>query len=38
MYDEDMEKIFIIDHKQIQFGKNYGWLLIIITETVMVLC
>ena len=25
LYDEDLEKIFIIDHKQLQFGKNYGW-------------
>ena len=25
LYDEDLEKIFIIDHKKLQFGKNYGW-------------
>ena len=28
MYDKDMEKIFIIDHEQLQFDKNAGWTLI----------
>ena len=32
MYDEDLEKIFIIEHKQLQFDKNCGWNLIGITE------
>ena len=27
LYDEDMEKIFIIDHKQLQSDKNSGWTL-----------
>ena len=26
LYDEDLEKIFIIDHEQLQFDKNYGWI------------
>ena len=25
MYDEDLEKIFIIDHEQLQFDKTTGW-------------
>ena len=28
LYDKDMNKIFIIDHKQLQFDKNVGWNLI----------
>ena len=32
MYDEDPEKRFIIDHKQLQFDKNSGWNLIGITK------
>ena len=32
LYDEDLEKRFIIDHKQVEFGKNYGWKLIGIPE------
>ena len=32
IYDEDMKKIFIIDHEQLQFDKNYGWDLIGIPE------
>ena len=32
MYDEDMEKRFIIDHEKIQFDKNYGLSLIVIPE------
>ena len=32
LYDEDMEKIFIIDHEQLQYDKNAGWTLIGITE------
>ena len=32
LYDEDMKKIFIIDHKKLQFDKNYGWTLIGIPE------
>ena len=28
LYDEDLEKIFIIDHKELEFDKNYGWTLI----------
>ena len=27
-----MEKIFIIDHKELQFDKNYGWTFIGIPE------
>ena len=32
LYDEDLEKIFIIDHEQLQFDKNAGWTLIGIPE------
>ena len=32
LYDEDLEKIFIIDHEQLQFDKNAGWILIGIPE------
>ena len=32
LYDEDLEKLFIIDHKQLQFDKNDGWTLIGIPE------
>ena len=32
LYDEVLEKIFFIDHEQLQFDKNYGWTLIGITE------
>ena len=27
MYDEDMEKLFIIDHEHLKFDKNAGWTL-----------
>ena len=32
LYEEDPEKIFIIDHEQLQFDKNSGWTLIGITD------
>ena len=32
LYDEDPEKIFIIDHEQLQFDKTDGWTLIRIPE------
>ena len=32
LYYEDLKKIFIIDHKQLQFDKTDGWNLIGITE------
>ena len=32
LYDEDMKKIFIIDHEQSQFDKMDGWNLIGIPE------
>ena len=32
LYDEDMEKRFIIHHEQLEFVKNYGWNLIGIPE------
>ena len=32
LYDEDMKKRFIIDHKQLEFDKNDGWNLIGIPE------
>ena len=32
LYDEDMEKIFIIDHEQLEFDKTDGWTLIGIPE------
>ena len=32
LYDKGLEKIFIIDHEQIQFDRNYGWTLILIPE------
>ena len=32
IYDEDTEKIFIINHEQIQFDKNLGWNLIVVPE------
>ena len=25
LYDEDLEKRFIIDHEQLKFDRNYGW-------------
>ena len=28
LYNEDLEKIFIIDHRKLQFDKNNGWTLI----------
>ena len=30
LYDEYVKKIFIIDHKELQFDKNDGWTLIVI--------
>ena len=38
LYDEDLEKIFIIDHEQLQFDRNSGWTFIIIPEKLMVIC
>ena len=32
LYDEDLEKIFIIDHEKLQFDKTDGWTLIGIPE------
>ena len=32
LYDEDPQKIFIIDHEQLKFDKNAGWDLIGIPE------
>ena len=32
LYDEDLEKRFIIDHEQLQYDKNSGWGLIGIPE------
>ena len=32
LYDEYLEKIFIIDHEQLESDKNSGWTLIGITE------
>ena len=32
LYNEDQKKIFIIDHKQLQFDKSDGWNLIVIPE------
>ena len=32
LYDEDLEKIFIIDHEQLEFDKTDGWALIGIPE------
>ena len=32
LYDEDPEKIFIIDHEEQQFGKKYVWTLIVIPK------
>ena len=32
LYDEDMEKIFIIDHEQLKFDKNAIWNLIVIPD------
>ena len=32
LYDEDTEKIFIIDHEQLQYDKTDGWNLIVIPE------
>ena len=32
LYDVDLEKIFIIDHEQLQFNKTDGWTLIGIPE------
>ena len=31
-YDKDLEKIFIIDHKKLQFDTTDGWTLIGIPE------
>ena len=25
IYDEDVEKRFVIDHEELKFDKNYGW-------------
>ena len=32
LYDEDIKKIFIIEHEQLEFDKNDGWTLIVIPE------
>ena len=32
LYDEDLEKIFIIGHEQLEFDKTDGWTLIGIPE------
>ena len=32
LYDEDLEKRFIIDHEQLKFDKTDGWTLIGIPE------
>ena len=32
IYDEDLKKIFIVDHEQLQFDKTDGWDLIGIPE------
>ena len=32
LYHEDLNKIFIIDHEQLEFNKNAGWNLIGIPE------
>ena len=32
IYDENLEKRFIIEHKQLQFDKNDGWTSIGLTE------
>ena len=32
LYDEDLEKRFIIDHEQLEFYKTDGWTLIGISE------
>ena len=32
LYDEDIKKIFIIDHEQLQFNKTDGWNLIGMPE------
>ena len=32
LYDEDLEKRFIIDHEQLQFDKTDGWTLIGLPE------
>ena len=32
LYDEDLEKIFIIDHEILECNKTYGWTLIGIPE------
>ena len=32
LYEEDLEKIFIIDHEQLKFRRIYGWTLIGITD------
>ena len=32
LHDEYMEKSFVIDHKQLQFDKNYGWTLFVICD------
>ena len=38
LYDEDTEKIFIIDQEQLQFDKYAGWKLIEIPENLMIIC
>ena len=32
IYDEDIKKIFIIDHEELKFDKRDGWTLIGITD------
>ena len=32
LYNEDLEKRFIIDHEQLEFDKTDGWTLIVIPE------
>ena len=32
LYDEDLVKMFLVDHEQLQFDKNTGWNLIGIHE------
>ena len=32
IYEEDVKKIFIIDHEELQFNNNYVWNLIWITD------
>ena len=35
IYDEDTEKIFIINHEQLKYDKNAEWTLIVIPEKLM---